>query len=337
MPPTSLARVGADVPVDDLGALVSAAWQLGRGKESVRIAERVFAQLACTGSRFGGQKAARTRLGMAHPRRPWNICQGWMNRARRLLDGAPEGPTHGYLAYLDASVAVFTEDSEALAVRVKSLRELCAHRRARRDSARSGGRGGGGDLRGEGRRRLWPDGRGTAAGGGRSGSPGMGRRHLLHRAALLSSARRTCRACEPGRSRWSAGVAISPPPWVCDVHRLQVQAATDDYHVLEDRLFAASRALEEVNPWAAGEEPDERLGEVRRMRGDADGAFAAYIRARALGVEPQPGEALLRCRHGDSQTARTDLRRAGGGGCGWAGCGCCAGRPRWRWPATASG
>ena len=31
-----------------------------------------------------------------------------MNRARRLLDGAPEGATHGYLAYLDAVVAVLS-------------------------------------------------------------------------------------------------------------------------------------------------------------------------------------------------------------------------------------
>ena len=49
---------------------------------------------------------------------------------------------------------------------------------------------------------------------------------------------------------------------------------------------------------------------MRRLRGDTDGAFAAFAKARALGIEPQPGEALLRCRQGDSQTAWTDLRIA---------------------------
>ena len=98
---------------------------------------------------------------------------------------------------------------------------------------------------------------------------------------------------------------------VCDVHRLQLKAATDDYRVLEDRLIAASRALEDVNGWAAGE-GYYQLGEVRRRRGDSDGALAAFSRARALGIEPQPGEALLRCRTGDSETAWT--RSAGRAG-----------------------
>ena len=45
-----------------------------------------------------------------------NIGQGWMNRARRLLAGAPEGAPHGYLAYLDAAVAAVTQNLDALAV-----------------------------------------------------------------------------------------------------------------------------------------------------------------------------------------------------------------------------
>ncbi|MGV0803835.1 helix-turn-helix transcriptional regulator, partial [Mycolicibacterium elephantis] len=47
-----------------------------------------------------------------------NIGQGWMNRARRLLDGEPVGPTHGYLAYLDAVVAVMNRDTALIGPRV---------------------------------------------------------------------------------------------------------------------------------------------------------------------------------------------------------------------------
>jgi DNA-binding NarL/FixJ family response regulator len=93
------------------------------------------------------------------------------------------------------------------------------------------------------------------------------------------------------------------------VHRLQVLSATDDYGMLEDRLVTACRTLEDVNSWAAGE-GYYQLGEVRRLRGDTDGAFAAFGKARALGIDPQPGEALLRCRQGDSQGAWTELRVA---------------------------
>src|SRR6202165_2055240 len=118
-------RAGEDVPLgtDDLDALAVAAWRLGRGKESVRVAERVFAQLARTDPASAAMKAV--ELGLAWlTRGDLNIGQGWMNRARRLLAGAPECPTHGYLAYLDALVAVLTHDSDALADRVRTLREL---------------------------------------------------------------------------------------------------------------------------------------------------------------------------------------------------------------------
>ena len=99
-------RAGEDIPLstDDLDALAAAAWRLGQGKESVRVAERVFAQLARTDPPSAAMKAVDLALAWL-TRGDLNIAQGWMNRARRLLDGAPEGPTHGYLAYLDALVA----------------------------------------------------------------------------------------------------------------------------------------------------------------------------------------------------------------------------------------
>ena len=91
----------------------------GWARQGIRpVAERVFAQLARTDPPSAAMKAV--ELGLAWlTRGDLNIGQGWMNRARRLLDGAPEGPTHGYLAYLDALVAL-TRDSEALGLRVKS-------------------------------------------------------------------------------------------------------------------------------------------------------------------------------------------------------------------------
>jgi DNA-binding NarL/FixJ family response regulator len=110
--------------------------------------------------------------------------------------------------------------------------------------------------------------------------------------------------------QWCADFAASANyGGVCDVHRLQLQATGDDYGMLEERLAAASSALEEVNAFAAAE-GYYQLGEVRRLRGNAAGALGAFARARALGKDPQPGEALLRCGQGDSDRAWTDLRVA---------------------------
>jgi DNA-binding NarL/FixJ family response regulator len=307
-------RVAEDVPLstDDLDALAVAAWRLGHCKESVRVAECVFAQLARTDPPAAAMKAV--ELGLAWlTRGDLNIGQGWMNRARRLLDGAPEGTTHGYLAYLDVTVAMLTGDAEALTGRVKTLRELCARldtpaltalcrvaeaiaaiHEARMTEAFG--------LLDEAMLPLLAD----QVPIDWAGDIYCVVLHHCHRLADMPRMRAWTQSMERWCNDFAASITYGG---VCDVHRLQVQAATGDHRLLEDRLVATSRALEEVNPWAAGE-GYYQLGEVRRMRGDADGALAAFTRARALGVEPQPGEALLRCRQGDSQTAWADLRHA---------------------------
>jgi hypothetical protein len=120
------ARAGEVVSLatDDLDAMAMAAWRLGYGKEAVRISELVFAQLARKDPASAAMKAIELSLAWL-TRGDLNIGQGWMNRARRLLDGAPEGPAHGYLAYLDTVVAVMAQDLDAVGARVSTLREMC--------------------------------------------------------------------------------------------------------------------------------------------------------------------------------------------------------------------
>lgn len=309
---SAFARAGEEMALgtDDLDAMATAAWQLGRGKESLRIAERVFGQLARTDPPSAAMKAVELCLAW-FTRGDFIIAQGWMNRARRLLDGAPEGPTDGYLAYLDALLVM--GDAEALAARVKTLRVICrrldtpaltalcqvAEALAAISEARMADAYG---LIDEAMLPILAD----QVPIDWAGDIYCVVLNQCHRLADLPRMRAWTQSME----RWCNDFAASANyGGVCDVHRLQLLAATDDYGTLEDRLAATSRALEEVNTWAAGEGYFQ-LGEVRRLRGDVDGAFAAFARARALGVEPQPGEALLRCRIGDHDAAWTDLRLA---------------------------
>ena len=313
-------RAGEDTALgtDDLDALAVAAWQLGRGKESVRVTERVFTQLARTDPPSAAMKAV--ELGLAwFTRGDLNIAQAWMNRARRLLDGTPVGPTNGYLAYLDALMVM--QDAEALAVRVQTLRDICL----RIDTPAL-----------------------TALCHVAEALAAIGEARMTEAFALLDEAMlpvlagqvpldwagdiycvvlNQCHyladlprmhAWTQSMERWCADFAASDNyGGVCDVHRLQLLVATDDYRQLEARLVAASQALEDANSWAAGE-GYYQLGEVLRLRGDADGAFAAFARARALGVDPQPGEALLRCGPG-RRPDRVDrpAGRAGAARTGW--------------------
>jgi DNA-binding NarL/FixJ family response regulator len=297
---------------DDLDAMAMAAWRLGHGKESMRVAERVFTQLARTDPPSAAMKAV--DLGLAWINRgDLNIGQGWIGRAHRLLDAAPESPAHGYLAYLDAIVAVFGEDPEELANRVAALRGICgrvdvpavtalcrvAEALAAILDARTIEAFGLLDeallpvLAGEVPIEWAGDIYCTVV-------------HYCHRLADLPRMRAWTQSME----RWCDDFAASATyGGVCDVHRLQLLAATDDYRRLEDRLATVSRSLVDVNVWAAGE-GYYQLGEIRRLLGDDDGAFIAFAHARELGTDPQPGEALLRCRMGDRDTAWTDLRLA---------------------------
>lgn len=311
---SAFVRAGESMPLstDDLDAMAAAAWRLGHGKEALRVAERVYTQLVRTDPPAAAMKAV--ELGLAwFTRGDINIGRGWINRARRILDSESEGLTHGYLVYLEALVAMVSGDTETLTARVRTLQDICG----RVDSPAL-----------------------TALCRVAEALAAIGETRIADAYALIDEAMLPILADEvpidwagdiycvvlnqchrladlPRMREWTRSMeqwctdfaASANYGGVCDVHRLQIQAAGDDYLMLEERLATASSALEDVNGYAAAE-GYYQLGEVRRRRGDADGALAAFARARALGKDPQPGEALLRCTQGEGERAWTDLRVA---------------------------
>ena len=174
----------------------------------------MFTQLARTDPPSAAMKAV--ELGLAWiTRGDLNIGQGWMNRARRLLDGAPEGPTHGYLAYLDAAVAVIARILRRSPVRVTALRDICGRVDVPAVTAL---------CRVAEALAAIVDARMTEAFGlldeamlpvlaGQVPIEWAGDIYCTV-AASLPSTSPTCPACGPGRSRWSAGATTSPrrPP-----------------------------------------------------------------------------------------------------------------------------
>lgn len=295
----------------DLDAYAMAAWRLGHGREAVRLAERLYNQLLRTDPAAAAMKAVEIALEWV-TRGDLFIAAGWTSRARRLLADAPEGAVHGYLAYLDAVLAVIGQDTEGAAGHAD---------RAAAISARSGDPS---------LAALVPVAQAVVAFADARASDGRALidEALLHLLAgdvavdwagdiycvVLNQCHRLgdlprMRTWTDALERWCD--VFKPVTYyrVCDVHRLQLSATHTDYRLLEDELVTASAALEGVNGWV-GAEGFYQLGEVRRLRGDSEGAFAAFAKARALGVEPQPGAALLTCRLGDPRSAATDLRIA---------------------------
>lgn len=302
--------IGSMSPAD-LDAYAAAAWRLGHGREAARLAERLYNLHLRTDPAAAAMKAVEIGLEWL-TRGDLNIATGWTSRARRLLADAPDGVIHGYLAYLDTVLAVVAQDVEvaaehaerAAAISVRSddpsLTALVPVAQAMVAFA---------DARAEDGRALIDEALLLLLAGDVAvewaGDIYCVVLNQCHRLSDLPRMRTWTEALE----RWCDLNKPATYYRVCDVHRLQLSVTHTDYRLLENELFTASAALEGVNGWV-GAEGFYQLGEVRRLRGDTDGAFAAFAKARLLGVEPQPGEALLKCRLGDPHSAATDLRVA---------------------------
>ena len=137
--PTPLARWRQD----DLNAFANAAWRLGHANEAARLAERVYDRLVRTDPAAASMAALEVAL-LWLTRGDVYIGQGWMDRARRLLAGTPVGPTNGYLAYLDAVVAVRARELDELPTRAAAARDIGASLEDTCTGAAVGGRSGAG-------------------------------------------------------------------------------------------------------------------------------------------------------------------------------------------------
>ena len=98
----------------------------------------------------------------------------------------------------------------------------------------------------------------------------------------------------------------------CLVHRAQLMRLHGDWlDALEEAGRAGGRFEEAMNRAAAGRACYLR-GEVHRLRGEFGPAGEAFRAASELGVEPQPGLALLRLSQGNADAAAATIRRAHG-------------------------
>ena len=96
----------------------------------------------------------------------------------------------------------------------------------------------------------------------------------------------------------------------CLVHRAEILQRDGDWaQALEEARSAVDRCIAGRNRRAAGEAAYVQ-GELHRLQGDHASAEAAYREASHFGREPQPGLALLRLAHGDTDAAVTAIRRS---------------------------
>lgn len=308
----SRAQESAELDTDDVSAFGMAAWRLGYGRESIRLSERAFNRLIAEDhAQKAAMKAAEVALQWLNGGE-LTIARVWLNRARRLLDQLPGDPALAYLLYVDSQVSIREGHYDAGAQRAEELREFVD----RIDSPGLTALG----LTASGLAKL-PFAR-TSEGFAEldeammpvladqlpvdwAGDIYCGVIYECHRLGELGRMKTWITAMDDWRRGPEA--AASWYGTTCEIHKWQLLSATDDYPALELRLTKALAEIEDFHAPTAGEGHYE-LGDLRRRQGDIDGARAAFARAREIGFDPQPGEALLRCQTGESAAAWNDLR-----------------------------
>jgi DNA-binding CsgD family transcriptional regulator/tetratricopeptide (TPR) repeat protein len=96
----------------------------------------------------------------------------------------------------------------------------------------------------------------------------------------------------------------------CLVHRAQLMRLHGDWPAaLEEARLAGERFAGAMNPGAIAKSWYLQ-GEVQRLSGRFEDAETAYREASRLGLEPQPGLALLRLAQGKGEAATAAIRRA---------------------------
>ncbi|TCC31056.1 helix-turn-helix transcriptional regulator [Kribbella speibonae] len=297
----------------DLTAYADAAWWLGRIEDTLRLnAAACDAFLAA----FRPVEAAWTAmvLGIFHLGRgdePQGM--GWIGRAGRLLQGAPECKVHGYLLHLTEVETNLQAGRPAAAADAARRTQDLGRRLGQPDLVALG-------LNGEGRALIRS---GQVADGLRLLDEAMitvldGRLDPFASGTLYCHTVATCHQVADIRrmSRWiglteqwlatfPAAVAFGG---LCAVHRAQLQLLRGEWDEAERTALRVVTDLD-ANRIDYAAEAWYVVAEVRRLRGDPSAADA-YDEAHARGRDPQPGRALLQLQKNQPAAAATSVRSA---------------------------
>lgn len=307
-----LASARSELSTSDLGLLAEAAWWLGDAPESMEVAEEIYHRLLTSGD---DARAADRALRLAlqwFTRGDVSVGMAWLARARRVIAGLPRSALHGYLLYLDAAAEMDLsgrpEDADEAAREISAL--AAEHHEPTLESFALATRGLAAVRRGHTREgfadldeAMLP----VLAGHVDPLWAGDLYCTVIHLCDELDDLARM-RSWTEAMARWSDSQGRRfVYAHVTRVHELQLLVAEGSWATVESELGERSADLVGAHGWLAGE-GYYTLGEVRRLRGDAAGARAAYDLARALNHDALPGSALLTAAEGDAGAALDALR-----------------------------
>lgn len=301
---------GPGLAGEDLYQYGDAAWWLGNIRSFLRLCEESHARFLDEGR---VDRAATVALEAAFQ---WFLCgqhelgSGWLSRARRQLEGLPEGVGHGWLVQIEAAERAGAGDSEGALDGARRLVEMAT--RLGEPVLRCFGLA----LEGTVLVRQGDLERGFALldeamlpvlagqiGPAEAGNLYCQMMTICHDVADFERARHWTDSVE----RWCGSLDSAVMfVGICRVHRSQLLRLRGEWEAAAAAAAAAVRDLAEINVEAAAEAQYE-LAESLRLRGDLVEARRCFEAAAALGRSPYPGLALLDLAEGQPQAAHESL------------------------------
>ena len=291
---------------DDLEALSLAAFFVARPDVQGDAKERAFkrheaagnpvraAYLAADIARFYGYQGKRS------------IASLWRRRAEHLVGAEGETYAHGYLALVDSEAAAASGDLEAalrLAERAIAIGTECHYADLTASAQLNLGQlkiATGAAVDGI---ALMEEASIAAVNGDLSPmESGVTACRMIGACRDLTDYRRASEWIE-ATERYCDRMSLEGFPGICRIHRAEVAAVSGSWDRAEEILRKATAELETYQATPPQADGFYALGDVRRMRGDFDGAEAALREGHMRGRSPQPALALIRLAQGNIPAA----------------------------------
>jgi DNA-binding NarL/FixJ family response regulator len=303
----------ADLSADQWYSLAESAWWLGEIDVALDAWKRAYDHFVAAGDLSRAAMSAMFMACHSLERGDEAAGSGWMHRTLRLLDDAPAGPAHGYPLYFRMFAEMAADELDAATATADEIRTIGR----RFDDPNLGAV----SLIGRGRALVK---RGSVAEGMAVLDDAMlealsGRLHPVWTGAVYCHLMDACHEIDELRravewtqaaSRWCEGIPEAGVyRGICRVHRAQVLHSRGSWQEAEREAAQACRDMAHVHLGTIAEGHYE-IGEIRRLRGDLNGAEEAFRRAHQLGRDPQPGLALVRLAQGQPDTAAASIRTA---------------------------
>lgn len=242
-----------------------------------------------------------------------SIASAWTGRAIRILGEGGDSYAHGYLALVRSEAAAARGDIDealALAERAAELGDRASHPDLRASALSNLGElkiatGSAADGFA-----LMEEASISAVNGELSPfTTGVTACRMIGACRNLTDYRRASEWIE-ATERYCERNSLSGFPGVCRIHRAEVAAVGGAWDRAEEELERATAELSAYNATPPQADGFYAIGDIRRLRGDFEGAEAALREAHARGRSPQPALALIRLAEGKVRVANAAIDAA---------------------------